>query len=266
MTRAWTWRVADGDASAHMRLRYEPGSWGDLLKGLCTFDLARALLAAGAHPLHYADPFAGAPSYPRVAAAAARLEQLGGHPSASAHPPGEILGTAGLVLSLGAVRARVYDRDATRRALWATRSGVRILDVGDGWEALDADLLSGADLVLVDPYDLDQPAHWQSALPDLQALRAGGAHLVLYLFNRAPQGAPRFAAYRRFRDALGPVDLAARLPADAVLPRAFHEVLVLLSPAARVPVRAQALDAIASEVRSLAAALAMVGAVERDTG
>lgn len=264
--RDWHWRVEDPAASAGMRLLYEPGSWGDVLKGLWIAELAQALRADGA-PLAYGDPFCGAMDYPLSEGAAERLRAVRHTPlyalqsrSLEAH---RILGSAGLVFAGGRVDGRLFDVDPTRLASWDGRPGARRLAVDDGWQALVPAHLGDCTLVLVDPYDLDRPARWQPALEGLAALAAGGAVLVLYLFNRAPRGAARLGEYRRLRDALGdrlgPPRLIGRLPSDAVLPRAWHEVL--LFDVDRVP--SGCVDRLARRTAWLAARLGRRGAIER---
>ena len=66
MAEGWSWR--DRDPSRHAGLRYEPGNWGDALKGEWALIAVEALLARGA--VRVLDPFAGAPRYPLSPASA----------------------------------------------------------------------------------------------------------------------------------------------------------------------------------------------------
>lgn len=243
MARDWTWKVPDEGANARLQLRYEPGGWGDLVKGVWAVSVAGAL-ARGRAALRVLDPFAGAPDYPRVAAVAERLAAL------RAGPAGDDPAVAGFLEavdardattlpSTGSLVARevervgarpaleVFELDPARRAAWT--GAAEVLDVTSGEEALERP----ADLVLVDPYDL--AADWAKIRPRLAARPPGDpAPLLLYYFNRAPRGAAALRDYRAWRDdlaqALGPrALLVGRVPSDAVLPRAWHEV-VLVGP------------------------------------
>src|SRR4051794_23276449 len=102
----WRWKVEDPSTTEKLRLLYEPGGWGDLLKGACALELARASLVAGTRPLRVLDPFAGAPVYPLVPAALKRLDSLAGSALALAQAPfvarKELASTGALVLALGA--------------------------------------------------------------------------------------------------------------------------------------------------------------------
>ena len=71
----WTWEPADVEATLGERLRYEPGNWGDLLKGVWAAAIVEHLLQ-GADKFFYLDPYSGAPDYPLTDAAARRLEAV----------------------------------------------------------------------------------------------------------------------------------------------------------------------------------------------
>jgi hypothetical protein len=230
----WRWKDKDRAATEKLRLLYEPGSWGDLLKSAAAVEVARALLVAR-RPLRVLDPFAGAPTYPLVEPARARLERLPGSALALALAPfaarSELASTGRLVLALGepfgrgAVQLATFDRDGSRRIAWEALDGATWLDVASGWDALARE----ADLAIVDPYDL--VAEWRERLGEL-ASAAERADVLAYLYNRSPRGASQFRDYEQMRKALakarGKAPLAVlRAPSDAVLPRAYHEVIFL---------------------------------------
>lgn len=262
VARDWTWKVADEGSAARLRLRYEPGGWGDVVKGVWATTVAAAL-APGREALRVLDPFAGAPGYPRVPAVAARLAALRAGPAgadaavsrflaaADARGADALPSTASLVaheVRRAGARARleVFELDPARRAAWG--EGATVLDVASGEEAL----ARPADLVLVDPYDL--AAGWPRVRPRLAARPAADpAPLLLYYFNRAPRGAAALRDYRAWREDLaralpGRAISAGRVPSDAVLPRAWHEV-VLAGPRALV-------DPLAASLRAATQALA----------
>ena len=268
--RAWSWKVPDSAANEGLGLRYEPGSPGDLLKGEWAILVARALIQDGG-PLRLLDPFAGAPAYPRVPAVDARLGGL---------PPTEferlqrsfavrrqLASTASLVQAACAeagveLRAQVFDADPERRARWAGVAWAEALEAEDGG-ALLADA-PPADLVNVDPYDLFE--RWEELVPRVLARPAHEAAL-LYLFNKAPRGAKLFARYRALRQAIAEglaargdlrAAIGGRIPSDPVLPRAYHEVL-LIAPR---PLIASVRDGLRAMTRILAAHLAMKGAFD----
>jgi hypothetical protein len=245
----WTWKA--GPPADHARLRYEPGSWGDVVKGVWAVAAARALAdREGRGALRVLDPFAGAPEYRPAAAATARLDALAAAP-AGADPlvatflslaRGPVLPSTGRLARAASFAAgapatlEVFDLDPARRQAWAAIEGATPLELASGEEALGRP----ADLVLLDPYDL--AAAWSSLRPSLAGRLRGGddALLLLYLYNRAPRGAAALRAYRALRDELegalgGRGLLVGRVPSDAVLPRAWHEVLLAGPRAALAP-------------------------------
>src|SRR5262249_35583109 len=75
--KGWRWRVPERTLNKDLHLLYEPGNWGDILKGLWAIVATRAIIEErGLKKLHYLDPFAGAPTYPLVEASRHRLEGL----------------------------------------------------------------------------------------------------------------------------------------------------------------------------------------------
>ena len=117
------------------------------------------------------------------------------------------------------------------RAEWKERrleteeasSGETLFDV-----ALESE--GALDFVLLDPYDLFD--HWGSWLPRMQRA-AQRAPVLAYLYNKSPRGAGHEDQYRRFRHKLEQLTvestgaLMGRLAADAIAPRAYHEVVLL---------------------------------------
>lgn len=268
--RGWSWKVGDRDANEGLGLRYEPGSLGDLLKGEWALAVARALVSDPG-PIRYLDPFAGAPVYPRVAAVDARLEELPPTEYGAAQEPfaarGELASTATLVRDVcdqAGVRlfARVFDADPERRALWAAAAWAELMPGEDGGAILGE--AGPTDLLNVDPYDLFE--RWEELVPP--ALRRAPHEAALfYLFNKAPRGSSQFTRYRNLRESIAALLeaegdlrglLVGRIPSDAVLPRAFHEVL-LVAPR---PLIAAVRGPLGAVTRVLATELALRGAFE----
>jgi hypothetical protein len=265
VAREWAWRIADRERTKELRLRYEPGSHGDLLKGVWLAEICAALALS---PSKMCDPFAGAPDYPATERAVATIA-LGSAAFRELQTPfvarGRIASTAGMLAGHG-VDAAVFDLDAERRDAWRAVDGARVMEIDDGWAAFATPVARGSDVVLVDPYDLHQRERWTKVLGDLAALRDGGAHLVLYLYNRASQGVGQLRSYRRLRDdlasALGKPVLVGRLPTDAALPRAWHELLLFAGTGGRAPLGSELVAILSNETRRMAAAIAAAGAVE----
>ncbi|MEZ6183458.1 MAG: hypothetical protein R3F62_00425 [Planctomycetota bacterium] len=266
---SWAWR--DKEPGRHAGLRYEPGNWGDALKGEWALAALEALLARPGTRTAL-DPFAGAPVYPLAPASQARLEALADacpryvRAQAAWVARGELTSTAGLLAAQAGARLAlsVFDKDPERRGGW--EAPATVLEVEDGAQALREARGGAFDLVHVDPYDLQ--SDWGVLLaPALEALAPEGV-LLAYLFNKAPRGAGHQAQYARLRqglaERLGPArDLrVGRVPADAVLPRAYHEVL-LVGPTALCA----ALDAeLRASAEALAATIARAGAYEGQGG
>jgi hypothetical protein len=233
----WSWKVADPGANAELGLLYEPGTWGDLLKAAWAVPLARALAAQG--PLRIVDPFAGAASYPLVEAAARRLHgapRLGIEELLEPHlQEGRVPSTGALAQEAAGEAASllVFDVHAARLATWKGRERCEVPAGVFSGDALLEKRGAEAGLLLLDPYDLFE--RYEALLP---LALAPGAPLLLYLYNKAPRGPKELARYRALRDRLAAlagerVVRVGRVPSDAVLPRAYHEVL-LVGPAALV--------------------------------
>lgn len=189
--REWAWK----DPKEGALLRYEPGNWGDILKGewLCCW-----LESFTGPSLRYQDPFCGWQEYPvtettraRVAASPAR--RYAGHLGYS---------SASLVQrqarSLGlSVESFLSDRE----------SPVQLVT---------------CDLLLFDPYDFfERWPEWNELV--LQA--AQERDVILYLYNKSPRGVSQFRQYQALRERWKDRPLqVGRVPADGLLPRAWHEV------------------------------------------
>jgi hypothetical protein len=256
----WSWKAGD----AQPNLRYEPGSWGDLFKSAWAVEVALAL--AGPAPT-LLDPFAGAPEYPFVAASEGRLEGLPAAELLRRVEPYRVRGrfpsTARLVLDCWeGGRAWVYDKDPLRLAAWRKQEQVEALTLADGAEALTSPPARDPTLVIVDPYDFFE--RFEQLLPQALGCAPRSATL-LYLFNKSPRAVKARRRYGDLRRKLARVLesderglLVGRIPSDAVLPRAYHELLLI----APVPLLERVRDPLAVLARDLATHLATRGAFE----
>lgn len=272
MPGEWSWKEKGGDAP---RMLYAPGNWGDLLKAGWVVGAAWWLRRVfGADAFAYRDPFAGAPDYPLAPRTEARAARIGDALVDAAGAPflarGRWPSAASLVRSilpdLPSASFAVNDADPERGAAWAARDDVTLLEADDGWAALDAKPPGAGAFLLVDPYDW--LAEWRERLPAV--LRAAERWTVLlYLYNRSPRGPERLRAYRDFRNALddawrGGPRLLGRVGADAFLPRAYHEMLLLPAPAvADAPEAGDLLDTLDAATRRVTGALDRERDVER---
>src|SRR5690606_1283932 len=73
---AWHFKPAGLERPLHSGLRYEPGSFGDILKGAWAIEVARWLLASS-QPLSCLDPFAGCETYAATDGTRGRAAKLG---------------------------------------------------------------------------------------------------------------------------------------------------------------------------------------------
>jgi len=238
----WSWKVADEVQNPGLNLRYEPGCWGDLLKHAWALHVADALLDAREGPLRLLDPYAGAPDYPLTAAAAQRLAGLP-LPLLTARLPAytaaeRFPSTARLVIDRWREAGRlagaeVYDQDSARLGAWRASDLAQALELQSGEAAFasDSPASPGADLHLLDPYDLFDQS--EPVLPLALEASRGGV-LLCYLFNKSPRAVKSWRRYQdlrarleRLRAADGRSLLVARVPSDALLPRAYHEVWLL---------------------------------------
>jgi hypothetical protein len=119
-----------------------------------------------------------------------------------------------------------------------------------------------AHLLIVDPYDLFD--HW-GALRNLLAKASSLCPTLVYLYNKSPRGAGYFDQYRRLLAGLGQAlprgvsGIVGRVPSDARLPRAWHEVVLLGADSLVGEVGAE----LERAARELASHLASSGAFER---
>ncbi|MGQ9590607.1 MAG: hypothetical protein ACUVYA_09985 [Planctomycetota bacterium] len=273
--KGWRWRVEDRAANDDLGLLYEPGNWGDVLKGVWAVRVATALAASRpGERFVYLDPFAGAPTYPLVEASRSRLEAAPPSPFVDLQRPyaarGRMASTALLVRDAvaaagGDVLLRVFDADPKRLEAWKALEGTEAAEGPSGEAVLARAAEAGGsppDLVLVDPYDLF--LRWKDLVPPAaRAARRSAA--ILYLYNKAPRGPGQARLYADFRSELARELRAAegrallgRVPADATVARAYHEV-VLLGPATEIPGLEEVL---ARDARDLAEAIARRGAFE----
>ncbi len=241
----WHWRSRGATARSGPGLLYEPGNWGDLLKAAWTARVVAAVRdAAGGRELVLLDPFAGRASWPLSASARERMARVR---DVEILPLVEADVTAGRLPSSGALALRaarrggdalirVFDVEPEFTATWRAEPAATVLDLADGRDALRALEAGAADFVLVDPYDLFDD--WRELL-DLSVPLGAGRAVLLYLYNKSPRGdghAQYYGAFRRaLREALASIGGAAdaiigRVPSDARLPRAYHEVVLLGPP------------------------------------
>lgn len=191
-----------------MPLLYEPGNWGDVLKGewLCCF--LQWWADGGNRRLRYLDPFCGQWDYPITEPARRRWALA---PRYAAAMSDRLLSSAALV-----------DHEARRL-------GLELEARRSDREQNPLDLLGAADLLLFDPYDYFE--RWPDWTDALLACSQQTTTLV-YLLNKAPRGASQFRQYRDMRKRWeGRALRVGRIPSDAVLPRAWHE-LWLVGPGA----------------------------------
>ena len=265
----WSWKVTDRAANRELGLLYEPGNWGDVIKGMWAAHITRQLVASvarsGRPEVRYLDPFAGAPTYPLLQSTVTRLEWLGSGSFLDAQDPwlrqGRLASTGLLVRQiLLTTRATpnvvVFDIDAARRDEWRKIDGVEIAEATSGAVVIPG---ARADLILVDPYDFFET--WCTHLSSV--VDAARRTLVLvYLYNKSPRGGGHHRNYLRLRDKIDSTKnlsvLVGRIPSDIVLPRAFHEV-ILLGPADLVqPLRTE----LSRMTRRLACKMGTTGAFE----
>lgn len=273
--KTWRWRVADQEANKRLNLLYEPGNWGDILKGLWAVLAARALarLRPGAR-MSYLDPFAGAPTYPLVEASRRRFEAIPPSLFLELQKPyaarGQMASTALLVRDAWASEGakcllRVFDADPERIEAWRQTSDVEVVAGPCGEAILETvaqDPAHRPDFLLVDPYDFF--VRWKELLPKA-AQAAQGSTVLLYLYNKAPRGPGQQRLYADFRASLSTElreararALLGRVPADATVARAYHEV-VLLGTAAQI---SELEEELAAHTRALASAVVESGAFE----
>jgi len=268
----WRWKVPGPEENARLGLLYEPGNWGDILKGTWALAAARVLLAqTSGRPFRYLDPFAGAPTYPLTPGARRRLDLIPDSELARAQEPysarAELASTALLVRDLAIRSGReaslfVHDVDPARGSAWGAVPEAVKPTCSTGEDLLDAWRQEPApDLVLIDPYDLFD--RFATLLPRGLEAAQGGA-VLYYLYNKSPRSGGFERTYRSLRRALdralgqGSSFVVGRIPSDPILPRAFHEVIL----AGPVPLVSALAGKLREDTESLAALLARQGAFE----
>lgn len=271
----WRWKATDPSTGHEPGLLYEPGNWGDVLKGVWAVIAARQVLRTrSSRILRYSDPFAGSPDYPLVEAADKRLASIPLSWFRDLQAPftsrGSLPSTASLIREAvgkepwGAdMQSLIYDADPSRRESWRGAKDTDVLEAESAEEALErmASEKIRADFLLVDPYDLFD--HWSEILPN--ALRHSEESVaLLYLYNRSPRGDGHLRTYRTFRKGLERAAKPAgrlilgRIPADASLPRAYHEVIL----AGPTDIVTAALEELAEATRTLSQSITEAGAFE----
>ncbi len=241
--QSWQWKVGQPAENERLRMLYEPGNWGDIVKGVWTVAATRAVAhAANDRPVRYLDPFVGAPTYPLTEGAAQRIAGMAKSDLACAAAPftarkewpsSAMLFRASCAAAGCPAQMHVFDLDETRRARWSSIREAVVCSQRSGEEILAAAPDSGPfDFVLVDPYDF--LADWNRLLPPVLEL-AQRTCVLCYIYNRGPRSVGHLNLYKRFRSELdqrraGRPFLLGRLASDEMLPRAYHELL-LLGPA-----------------------------------
>ncbi len=232
-TNSWNWKGKDGSRGG---LLYEPGNWGDLLKMLWLAALLRWKGRDG-RTVNYFDPFAGQAMYPLSAKGRRRYDRAGlaglEFVRADFVGAGFWPSSAAAAALLARGRKEVFDADPDRRRSWGGVPGIGTLEGDSAWSLLENRESDPDGVWLLDPYDF--LADWRANLP-LVLRRAGETTILLYIYNRSARGAEFFNDYRAFRNALedgraGEPRILGRVAADAFLPRAHHEMLLLPGPA-----------------------------------
>ena len=229
----WEWKDRDG---ARGGLLYEPGNWGDILKGewlLCVAGhLCGQTRKARRAGRGYLDICAGLPYYPATRNTLRRAETLPeglliGRAAQRSLAAGRWPGAARLAAECFAAEGvRVCDADPQRREMLALEPDFDLLEeCADGWSLLPPE--SDYALVLADPYDF--LARWRECLAALTQT-ARRMPVLLYVYNRSGRGQEQLREYRRFRGALrytGVGGAFGRVGADSFIPECWHEMFLL---------------------------------------
>lgn len=237
----WQWKVGKPADNKRLGMLYEPGNWGDVIKGVWTVAAARAVAhSVNGRNVHYLDPFAGAPTYPLTEGAAQRIGGMAGSDLAQAAEPfvsrkewpsSALLFRASCEAAGSSAQMHVFDLDETRRGGWSSVHETVICSQRSGEEVLAAAQSDEPryDLVLVDPYDF--LADWKTLLPSVLSV-AERSCVLCYIYNRGPRSVGHLNLYKRFRKEFDQRRssrpfLLGRLACDEMLPRAYHELLLL---------------------------------------
>ncbi len=220
----WSWK---DPVQGSLSLRYEPGNWGDILKGEWLCHWLNWFRAQGNQQLRYRDPFCGGGDYPLSEATSRRLKQSPVPLYRACCQDGRLPSSATLV-----------KREAERL-------GMQVSAHCSDSESNPLADLQGSDLLLFDPYDFfERWPEWTQALLDLGPEQ----NLVIYLYNKSPRGSSQFRHYQLLTERWSERNyLLGRLPADARLARAYHEVW-MCGPCARDPQLAQGLRRLTLEL------------------
>ena len=244
---SWNWKGKDGTAGG---LLYESGNWGDLLKMLWL----SAILTWKRQfdvPTNYLDTFAGDIGYPLSRKTLFRISRAG--LSGFAFLEDLFIGRGVWPSSASAARllvrgrVEVFDADPGRRGRWREEAGVTVPDAESGWEVLAERRPDPDGVWLVDPYDF--LAEWRQWLPVLTE-KAAETTVLIYIYNRSARSGETFREYRAFKNALedlrgDAVKRVGRIPADAFLPTAHHEMVFLPGAADR---RREGFDSLLEEL------------------
>lgn len=203
----WTWKDPD---QGTLTLRYEPGNWGDILKGewLCLW--LEWFASQGGQRLSYRDPFCGQVDYPLSLATRKRLE-MAPTPRYRRWCQERLPSSASLV------------------QLEAGRLGLQLESHLSDRHQDPLENLQDHHLVLFDPYDFfEQWPEWTPRLLQLSEQQS----LLIYLYNKSPRGAGQFRNYQHLCQSWAQKPRrVGRVAADARLPRAYHEVWLVGSGA-----------------------------------
>ena len=194
----WSWKDRE---KGGLGLRYEPGNWGDILKGewLCCW-----LEHWPGQRVHYRDPFCGLEGYPLSQATRQRIE-LAPVPRYRSHVEAERLPSS----------AQLVRRQAER-------AGIVVQQHLSDRESDPMQSLQDGDFLLFDPYDFFE--NWRNWTPALLEW-SRRADALIYLYNKSPRGVGQFRNYQALRQAFREAEpWVGRVAADGCVPRAWHEV------------------------------------------
>ena len=212
---SWAWKDKDKEKNTELNLLYEPGNWGDVLKGTWL-----AILARHIEIKCYVDPHAGAKDYPLLEPVKERLGYSQLYAEVAVQE-GRLLSSASVVRRLTGCRCELNEPDPSRRATWDIPCDDQ--DGRDFLKKIQA-VKTATDLVLWDPYDFFEK--WSHIIGDLLQLKCP---VLIYLYNKSPRGVTQARQYESLRKRL-PNPWCGRIPSDGLLPRAYHEMILLNGP------------------------------------
>ena len=179
-------------ADQHIKLRYNPGNLGDLLKHGWLVEIVRFLhRCKGGEPLHYADTFCGFAEYDVSDEAAQRIrDPFHVLTFRRLQEPfldrGKYAGSVTLarLAAEGNLRASIFDSNP--EALASFPSGeAEILEIRSGCDILDS--TDPYDLIFLDPYD-DIWDVWETVLAKSAARHRLSSILIFLPFKTEVQG------------------------------------------------------------------------------